>query len=148
MAEDIRENQMPGGTPAKIRGLDANGNSIAPTMGEVAKALPLATTSSKGLMSATDRLNLRAIDVQNSTSKSINLGRIYGLFRFVLWSDTNSVALYLIDAIGKSIVHVAGYNISGINYSFTVDSNENLILNYNGSGAKTTHIKGLAEAFR
>lgn len=40
MAEDIRENQMLSGTPAKIRALDASGNSISPSLAVVAKALP------------------------------------------------------------------------------------------------------------
>ena len=38
MAEDIRENAMAGGTPTRLRGLDANGNSISPTIQEVEKA--------------------------------------------------------------------------------------------------------------
>ena len=37
MADDIRENAMAGGTPARLRGLDANGNSISPTIQEVAE---------------------------------------------------------------------------------------------------------------
>ncbi len=38
MAEqDIRENTMSGGTPARLRGLAANGNSISPTIQEVAE---------------------------------------------------------------------------------------------------------------
>ena len=49
MADDIRENAMSGGTPARLRGLDANGNSISPTLTEVAKALPVATMERKGL---------------------------------------------------------------------------------------------------
>ena len=40
MAEDIKENAMSGGIPARLRGLDKNGNSISPTLTEVAKALP------------------------------------------------------------------------------------------------------------
>lgn len=40
MAEDIKENAMSGGTPARLRGLDANGNSISPTLAEVENALP------------------------------------------------------------------------------------------------------------
>lgn len=40
MADDIRENAMSGGTPARLRGLDANGNSISPTLAEVENALP------------------------------------------------------------------------------------------------------------
>lgn len=49
MAEDIRENAMSGGTPARLRGLAANGNSISPTVEEVASAMPVASLSSKGL---------------------------------------------------------------------------------------------------
>lgn len=41
MADDIRENAMSGGTPARLRGLDANGNSISPTLAEVENALPI-----------------------------------------------------------------------------------------------------------
>ena len=37
MAEDIKENAMSGGTPARLRGLAANGNSISPTIQEVAE---------------------------------------------------------------------------------------------------------------
>lgn len=40
MAEDRKENQMTGGIPVRLRGLDANGNSISPTMEEVAKVMP------------------------------------------------------------------------------------------------------------
>lgn len=40
MADDIKENAMGGGTPARLRGLDANGNSISPTLAEVENALP------------------------------------------------------------------------------------------------------------
>ena len=39
MAEDIKENAMSGGTPARLRGLAANGNSISPTVKEVANAM-------------------------------------------------------------------------------------------------------------
>ena len=53
MAEqDIRENAMSGGTPVRLRGLAANGNSISPTLAEVVSAMPIATHSSKGIMSA------------------------------------------------------------------------------------------------
>ena len=50
MAEDIKENAMAGGTPTRLRGLAANGNSISPTLAEVISAMPVATESSKGLM--------------------------------------------------------------------------------------------------
>ena len=37
--QDIQENEMSGGTPARLRGLDANGNSISPTLEEVMNAM-------------------------------------------------------------------------------------------------------------
>lgn len=52
MADDIRENAMAGGTPARLRGLAANGNSISPTLEEVASAMPVATMEEKGMASA------------------------------------------------------------------------------------------------
>lgn len=45
MADDIRENAMSGGTPARLRGLDANGNSISPTLTEVMNAMGIYTYS-------------------------------------------------------------------------------------------------------
>jgi len=45
MAEDIRENAMAGGTPARLRGLDVNGNSISPTIKEVEKELGITITT-------------------------------------------------------------------------------------------------------
>ena len=50
--QDIRENAMAGGTPARLRGLAANGNSISPTLEEVASAMPVATMEEKGMASA------------------------------------------------------------------------------------------------
>lgn len=50
--QDIRENAMSGGTPARLRGLAANGSSISPTMAEVISAMPIATEINKGLMQA------------------------------------------------------------------------------------------------
>ena len=40
MAKDIKENEMSGGVPVRMRGVDVTGNSITPTMEEVANALP------------------------------------------------------------------------------------------------------------
>ena len=45
MADDIRENAMSGGTPARLRGLAANGNSISPTLEEVMNAMGIRTYS-------------------------------------------------------------------------------------------------------
>ena len=50
--QDIRENAMSGGTPTRLRGLDKNGNSISPTLEEVASAMPVATMEEKGMASA------------------------------------------------------------------------------------------------
>ena len=43
MAEDIKENAMSGGTPTRLRGLAANGNSISPTLEEVMNAMGIYT---------------------------------------------------------------------------------------------------------
>lgn len=40
MAKDIKENEMNSGVPVRMRGVDVTGNSITPTMEEVANALP------------------------------------------------------------------------------------------------------------
>ena len=37
---DKRENEMNSEVPVKMRGIDADGNSISPTLQEVADALP------------------------------------------------------------------------------------------------------------
>ncbi len=41
--QDIQENAMGGGTPARLRGLAANGNSISPTLEEVMNAMGIYT---------------------------------------------------------------------------------------------------------
>ena len=43
---------MGGGTPKRLRGLDANGSSISPTLTEVISAMPVATETNNGLMQA------------------------------------------------------------------------------------------------
>ena len=45
LADDIKENAMSGGTPARLRGLAANGNSISPTLEEVMNAMGIYTYS-------------------------------------------------------------------------------------------------------
>ena len=61
--QDIQENAMAGGTPARLRGLAANGNSISPTIQEVTNAMPIATHSSKGIMSENQAFYLRETTV-------------------------------------------------------------------------------------
>ena len=41
--QDIQENAMAGGTPTRLRGLAANGNSISPTLEEVMNAMGMVT---------------------------------------------------------------------------------------------------------
>lgn len=43
--QDIQENAMAGGTPTRLRGLAANGNSISPTLEEVMNAMGIYTYS-------------------------------------------------------------------------------------------------------
>lgn len=43
--QDIREDAMSGGTPARLRGLAANGNSISPTIQEVMNTMGIYTYS-------------------------------------------------------------------------------------------------------
>lgn len=110
--------------------------------------MAVATVEEKGLMGAKDRKILMPVSIYNNKSNSIDLGRVYGLLRFVLWSDTNKPSLYIIDAVGKTVEYFAGYNISLSSCSFRVASSEHLILNYNGEGTKTIHIEGVAEEIR
>lgn len=78
--QDIQENAMAGGTPARLRGLAANGNSISPTVEEVIKAMPVATMEGKGL----------AVQCQGRTLYSLNPNEFidipieyYGIYLFV-----------------------------------------------------------------
>lgn len=43
--QDIKENAMAGGTPTRLRGLAANGDSISPTLTEVMNAIGIYTYS-------------------------------------------------------------------------------------------------------
>ena len=45
MADDIKENAMSVRTPARLRGLAANGNSISPTLEEVMNEMGIHTYS-------------------------------------------------------------------------------------------------------
>lgn len=79
MAEqDIRENAMAGGTPARLRGLDANGNSISPTLAEVMNAMGIYTKkwdSNKG-----DLLEINAPYSIFIIGESVIGGHIMGVF--------------------------------------------------------------------
>lgn len=78
MADDIRENAMAGGTPARLRGLDANGNSISPTLEEVMNAMGIYTKkwdSNKG-----DLLEINAPYSIFIIGESVIGGHIMGVF--------------------------------------------------------------------
>ena len=53
---DKKENELSAGIPVQLRGIDAEGNSITPTMEEVTDGLPVATFTNKGLMSSNQAL--------------------------------------------------------------------------------------------
>ena len=76
--QDIRENAMGGGTPTRLRGLDANGDSISPTLAEVMNAMGIYTKkwdSNKG-----DLLEINAPYSIFIIGESVIGGHIMGVF--------------------------------------------------------------------
>lgn len=93
MAEDIKENAMSGGTPARLRGLAANGDSISPTLGEVMNAMGIYTYS---------------FTLASNEEKDLgNLG--YGLY-LVTSPDSATTAIFAFGAYSKGFVSDAGSN--------------------------------------
>ena len=94
MAEqDIRENAMSGGTPARLRGLDKNGNSISPTLGEVMNAMGIYTYS---------------FTLASNEEKDLgNLG--YGLY-LVTSPNIAISAIFICGALSNGFVSDGGYN--------------------------------------
>lgn len=91
MAEDIRENAMAGGTPARLRGLDANGNSISPTLAEVTSAMPVATMEKKGLVSAGQGI----VEYRLEAESYVDIGPInYGIYLLVSEQSVGSSVLF------------------------------------------------------
>ena len=85
--QDIRENAMSGGTPARLRGLAANGNSISPTIQEVTNAMPVATHSSKGIMSANQAFYLRETTIVGGLpGGNPNRYRLIGILNYDAYS--------------------------------------------------------------
>lgn len=94
MAEDIKENAMSGGTPARLRGLAANGNSISPTLEEVMNAMGIYTYSFT--LAAKEEKDLG------------DLG--YGMY--LLASPNNAAtAIYSVGAYQKCFVSDGGNNL-------------------------------------
>lgn len=94
MAEqDIRENAMAGGTPTRLRGLAANGDSISPTLGEVMNAMGIYTYS---------------FTLASNEEKDLgNLG--YGLY-IVTSPNSATTAIFAFGAYSKCFVSDAGSN--------------------------------------
>lgn len=93
MADDIRENAMSGGTPTRLRGLAANGDSISPTLGEVMNAMGIYTYS---------------FTLASNEEKDLgNLG--YGLY-LVTSPDSATTAIFAFGAYSKGFVSDAGSN--------------------------------------
>ena len=94
MADDIRENAMSGGTPARLRGLAADGNSISPTLEEVMNAMGLFykrfTVTAGGQYELP--FNSGLIIVQN-------LSQNYDKSVAILWADGRGKVIVPVDAI-------------------------------------------------
>jgi hypothetical protein len=93
MAEDIKENAMSGGTPARLRGLAANGNSISPTLEEVAKALP--------------KRNEFNINIEVGEIYSLNVGSYNTLF--VYYTSSRGVGCMVL--LEWSSINIIGNNV-------------------------------------
>lgn len=134
MADDIRENAMSGGTPARLRGLAANGNSISPTLKEVISAMGIYTYS---------------FTLASGEEKDLgNLG--YGLY-LVTSPDSATTAIFSCGAYPSCFVSDAGRN----NYSDYTDNtkdivfgrkevNGNFFIKNNRKGAIALRIKGIS----
>lgn len=78
--QDIRENAMSGGTPARLRGLAANGNSISPTVAEVMNAMPVANMERKGLAERCQGRTLYSLEPNEFIDIPV---LYYGIYMFV-----------------------------------------------------------------
>ena len=136
MADDIRENAMGGGTPKRLRGLDANGNSISPTLEEVASAMPVASLSSKGL--ASEGQGIIEYRVEGKSSIDITFPR-YGIYLFVSEqlkgiSFLFQLAYYMYDF--KILLDPSG----ALGTIFNIEQIE--------AGSKTIRVTNLADSFQ
>ena len=92
--QDIKENEMSGGTPTRLRGLAANGDSISPTLTEVISAMGIHTHSFT--LAAGEEKDLG------------NLG--YGLY-LVTSPNIAISAIFICGALSSSFVSDGGYNV-------------------------------------
>ena len=94
MAEDIKENAMSGGKPARLRGLAANGNSISPTLEEVMNAM-----------------GIYIFNLTLAAGEEKDLGNLgYGMY--LLTSSTIGIsAIFICSAYPSCFVSDAGNNL-------------------------------------
>lgn len=136
--QDIRENAMGGGTPARLRGLAANGDSISPTIQEVTNAMPEATNSVKGLMSAKNVMLLNSLSFSYGVAGStpiqyVRLGRFnkghYSPIRINLsYGAWNAISRSIIDLVftnGNGTIVISGSGNGLIGY--VVESSDTII---------------------
>ena len=91
--QDIQENAMGGGTPARLRGLAANGNSISPTIQEVMNAMGIYT-----------------YDLTLAAGEEKDLGNLgYGLY-LVTSPNIAISAIFICGAYPNCFVSDGGYN--------------------------------------
>lgn len=98
---DKREDAMAGGTPERLRGLAANGNSISPTLEEVANAMPVATTNSNGLMSKQSVRTFTPMqNVYIGPGDYVDIENICGLFIMTCLYSSSEPAVYVVSTKG------------------------------------------------
>lgn len=88
--QDIRENAMSGGTPTRLRGLAANGNSISPTLEEVASAMNI--NQFIKLLDKGDNIEVKAYYAIFNIADATTAGYMFGVFanKVIPLSKSNS----------------------------------------------------------
>ena len=132
--QDIKENEMSGGTPTRLRGLAANGDSISPTLTEVISAMGIHTHSFT--LAAGEEKDLG------------NLG--YGLY-LVTSPNIAISAIVICGALSSSFVSDGGYNVY-CDYTDGAksvvfgrkESNGNFFIKNNRKDAIALRIKGIS----
>ena len=104
--QDIKENAMAGGTPTRLRGLAANGDSISPTLTEVMNAIGIYTYSFT--LAASEEKDLG------------NLG--YGLY-LITSPENATTAIFSCGAYPICFVSDAGRN----NYCYYTDGTKDVV---------------------
>lgn len=88
--QDIQENAMSGGTPARLRGLAANGSSISPTVEEVANAMNI--NQFIKLLDKGDNIEVKAYYAIFNIADATTAGYMFGVFanKVIPLSKSNS----------------------------------------------------------